>query len=98
MARSPSFSQNTENEALRSKTGGQRVDQFRERQDAVAADESLRLHSEGDEGEKGYEPKQAKEQERDQFVARRLMAPSPQHEAGPVEGRAALGDKGISAF
>ena len=77
-------------------TGSERVDEFGERQDAAAADQSLRLHGEGYEGAKGDEPKQAKEQERDQLVARRLVIPAPQHEADAEEGRAAPGDKGVS--
>ena len=101
MARSLSFSQNTI--GMRTKRSGprrgaERVDEFGERQDAAAADESLRLHGEGYEGAKGDEPKHAKEQERDQLVARRLVIPAPQHEAHAEEGRAALGDKGVSKF
>ena len=57
-----------------------------QRQDAPAADEALRLHGEGYEGAKGDEPEQAKEQERDKFVARRLVVPAPEHEADPIEG------------
>ena len=87
-----------EDKTLRPEAGAERVDQFGERQDAAAADQSLRLHGEGYEGAKGDEPEQAKEQERDQLVARRLVVPAPQHEAHAEEGWAALGDKGVSKF
>ena len=85
-------------ETLRAETEAKRVDEFGERQDAVAADQSLRLHGEGYEGGKGDEPEQAKEQERDELVARRLVAPAPQRETHAVEGRAAPGDEGVSLF
>jgi hypothetical protein len=67
-----------------------------ERQDAAAADEPLRLHGEGDEGAKRDEPEHAKEQERDELVARRLVASAPKEKAEAEEGWAAPGDKGIS--
>ena len=93
------MSQNTigdEDKARHPETGGKSIDQFVERQDAAAADEPLRLHGEGDEGAKRDEPEQAKEQERDEFISRRLVAPAPQEKAQAEEGRAAPGDKGVS--
>ncbi len=39
-----------EDETLRPETCGKRIGEFMQRQDAAAADESLRLHGEGDEG------------------------------------------------
>src|SRR6185437_2186595 len=85
-----------ENETLRPETGAERIDEFMQRQDAAAADQPLRLDSEGDEGEEGDKPEQAKEQERDKLVARRLRVPAPQHEAQAKEGAAAMGDEGVS--
>ena len=87
-----------EDKALRPETGGQRLDEFGEREDAAAADEPLRLHGEGYEGAEGDEPEQAKEQERDELVARRLVASAPQEKAQAEEGRAVPGDKGVSEF
>ena len=84
-----------EDETRRAETGAERVDEFGERQDAAAADQPLRLNGEGDEGAEGDKPKQAKEQERDKLVARRLRVPSPQHEAQAEEGPAAPGDEGV---
>src|SRR5262249_22276555 len=80
----------------RPETRGERVDEFVQRQDAAAADQSWRLHGEGDEGGKGDETEQTKEQERDKLVARRLVVPAPQHEAHAEERRAAPGDKGVA--
>ncbi len=84
-----------EDETRRAETGGERVDEFGERQDAAGADQPLRLDGEGDEGAEGDKPKQAKEQERDKLVARRLRVPSPQHAAQAEEGPAAPGDEGV---
>ena len=101
MARSLSLSQNTigtRTKRATPETGGESIDQFGERQDAAAADEALRLHGEGDEGAKRNEPEQAKEQERDELVSRRLVAPAPQHEAQAEECRPAPGDMGVSAL
>ena len=50
-------------EALRAEAAADGIDQFGQRQDAVAADQPLRLHAEGDEGRKVDQPKQAQEQE-----------------------------------
>ena len=87
-----------EDETLRADAGGERVDEFMQRQDAAAADQSFSLHGEGYEGAKGDEPEQAKEQERDQLIARRLVVPAPQQETDAEECRAAPGDIGVSKF
>ena len=87
-----------EDEALRPELIRERVDEVRERQDAVAADEPLRLHGEGDEGGKRDETEQAQEQERDEFIARRLVVPAPEHEACSMEGGTMRGDERVSPF
>ena len=69
-----------EDETLRPEAR-KRVDQSGQRQDAAAADQSLRLDGEGNEGRKRNEPEQAQEQERDELVARRLVVPAPEQEA-----------------
>ena len=50
-------------ETLRPDTAADGIDQFGQWQDAMAADQPLRLHAEGDEGRKVDQPKQAQEQE-----------------------------------
>ena len=49
--------------ALWPRTTREVADQFGQRQDAVTADEPLRLHGEGDEGREVNQPEQAQEQE-----------------------------------
>jgi hypothetical protein len=75
-----------------------RVDQSGQRQDAAAADQSLRLDGEGNEGRKRNEPEQAQEQERDELIARRLVVPAPEHQARAMEGGTMRGDERVSSL
>ena len=75
-----------------------RVDQSGQRQDAVAADQSLRLDAEGYKGRKRNQPEQAQEQERDELIARRLVVPAPEQEADAIEGGTMRGDERVSSL
>ena len=101
MAASLSFSQNTIG-ARKKRSGPKRagdvIDESGQRQDAVAADEPLRLHGEGDEGSEVDEPQQPQEQEGDEIVARRLVVLAPQEKAHAVEGWAVRGGERVSPF
>jgi hypothetical protein len=82
-------------ETLRAQAAAASIHEVRQRQDAVAADQSECLDSEGDEGAKVDQPEAAQEQVRDQLVTWRAVIPSPQEQADAVERRAVCSGEGI---